>query len=215
VVTASSPGIFIEGSDGFEDTLAPEGISSLEPSAVNEVIHQHKNGEISKPEAETYTYKIVNNYSYYVAVNVEEAISGDITAGDSVKVRFSDFSDQDCPAIVRYVSEINEKGIRTVVMECNLEIDGLLSKRVVNVDFVKKSVSGYKVKVEYLHTVANAVGIFIKRGAVMRFIPVNIVYSTEEEAIISPAVDGKPIKYYDEIVTDAPEYYDGRVIVSQ
>ncbi len=215
VITASSPGLFIEGSDGFEDALKPEGISSLEPSAVNEVIRQHKNGEIPKPDVNTYTYKIVDNYSYYVAVNVEEAISGDVTVGDSVKVRFSDFTDQDCPAVVRHVSEINEKGIRTVVVECDIEIDGLLSKRVVNVDFVKKSVSGYKVKVEYLHTVDNAVGLFVKRGAVMKFIPVNIIYSTEEEAIVSSAVDGKPIKFYDEVVTAAPEYYDGRVIVSQ
>ena len=109
VVTASSPGIFIEGSDGFEDALTPEGISSLDPNGVNEVIHRHKNGEIKKTDSNTYTYKIVDNYSYYVAVNVEEAVSGDVAVGDSVKIRFSDFSDKDCPAVVRYVSEINEK----------------------------------------------------------------------------------------------------------
>ena len=58
-------------------------------------------------------------------------------------------------------------------------------------------------------------GLFIKRGAVMKFIPVNIVYSTEEEAVVSAASSEKPIKSYDEVVTSAPEYYDGRVIVSQ
>ncbi|MBO5929939.1 MAG: hypothetical protein J6Q27_01430 [Clostridia bacterium] len=215
VVTASCPGIFIEGSDGFEEKLTPAGIVSMEPNAVDEMIRLHKNAEIPKQDENTYTYKIVNNYSYYVAVNVEERVSGDVAVGDSVKVRFSDFSDRDCPAVVRHVSEINEKGIRTVVVECNLEVNGLLQKRVINVDFVKKSVSGYKVRVEHLHTVDNAVGLFIKRGAVMKFIPVNIVYSTEEEAIVSSATEGKPIKPYDEVVIAAPEYYDGKVIVSQ
>lgn len=61
----------------------------------------------------------------------------------------------------------------------------------------------------------NAVGLFIKRGAVMRFIPVDIIYSTDEEAIVSASDSEKPIKSYDEVITSAPEYYDRRVIVSQ
>lgn len=215
VVVASSPGIFIEGSDGFEETLTPDAISTLTPNTVKEVINRDKNGEITRQDGSNYTYKIVNNYSYYIAVNVADSLAGDIQVGDSVKVRFSDFSASDCPATVRHVSDKNEKNERTVVAECSTYVDGLLAKRVVNVDFVKKSVTGYKVKVEYLHTVDNAVGLFIKRGAVMKFIPVNIVYSTEEEAVVSAASSEKPIKSYDEVVTSAPEYYDGRVIVSQ
>ncbi len=215
VITASAPGLFLEGKDGFEEVLTPEGITSLTPAAVSDFVHQSKHDKIPQQEAGTYTYKIVDNYKYYVAINVEESLSGDVAVGDSVKIRFSDFSDRDCPAVVRFVSEIDEKDRRTVVAECNTEVDGLLAKRAVNVDFVKKSVSGYKIKVEYLHTVDNAVGLFIKRGAVMKFIPVNIIYSTEEEAIVEAAIDDKPIKSYDEVVTAAPEYFDGKVIVSQ
>ena len=215
VVVASSPGIFIEGSDGFESTLTPDGVSSLTPNAVNEVINRDKNGKIANQDGSSYTYKIVDNYSYFLAMNIDDSMSSQISIGDSVTLRFSDFTGSDCPAVVKFVSDKNEKNERTVVAECSMYVDGLLAKRVVNVDFVKKSVSGYKVKVEYLHTVDNAVGLFIKRGAVMKFIPVDIVYSTEEEAVVSAASTEKPIKSYDEVVTSAPEYYDGKVIVSQ
>ena len=45
VVVASSPGIFIEGSDGFEETLTPDAISTLTPNTVKEVINRDKNGK--------------------------------------------------------------------------------------------------------------------------------------------------------------------------
>ena len=132
-----------------------------------------------------------------------------------LKIRFTDFSKNDISAVVKHISEKDEKGLRCVVCECNTYVGGLMEKRVVNVDFIKKSMSGYKVKIEYLHTVDNAVGIFVKRGAVMRFIPVNIIYNNEDEAIVSAAETNRPIRSYDELVTAAPSYADGKAIVFQ
>lgn len=215
VVTAVSPGIFVEGNDGFEKTLVPDGISKLTPNVLKDTIHHEKNGEIPEQDGTSYTYKIVDNFKYYVAINLDDSFSSDIKEGDSVKLRFTDFNNSDCPGVVTYISDQDEENMRTVVVACTTYVNDLLAKRVVNVDFVKKSISGYKVKIEYLHTVDNAVGLFIKRGAVMRFIPVNIIYSTDEEAIVSASDGEKPIKSYDEVVTSAPEYYDRRVIVSQ
>ena len=90
-----------------------------------------------------------------------------------------------------------------------------MKNRVANVEFIKKSVSGYKVETRYLHTEDDSVGLYIKRGAVMKFIPVNVVYSTEHEAIVSSADNNRPIKAYDEVVTSAPSFANGKVIVSQ
>jgi len=215
VLKADMPGIFIEGSDGFESSLTPSSFEKFTPSVISEVIHRDKNDEVMNQEDGSYTYKIVDNYFYYLAMNIDKTMSEKLAVGDSVKLRFEDFSAADCPVVIRHISEPDAKGQRTVVVECRMYVDKLLEKRVVNVTFVKKSVSGYKVSIEHLHTVDNAVGLFIKRGAVMKFIPVNIVYSTEEEAIVSAASNSKPIKSYDEVVTSAPEFYDGRVIVSQ
>jgi len=143
-----------------------------------------------------------------------ELVDG-LKQGDNVTIRFSDFTSDNIGALVEYISEPGENGVTTVVVKCDNYVEGLMSKRVVNIDFIKKSVSGYKVKIEQLHTVDNAVGMYIKRGAVMRFIPVNIVYSNEEDAIVTSADDTTPIKSYDEVVISAPDYYNGMVIVSQ
>ncbi len=214
-VMASAPGIFVEGNDGFEEKLSLASVEKLNTGVINEVVNREKNGEITAAEEGTFVYKIVDNYSYCVAVNIDDFMTKDLEVGNSVKIRFTDFTKNDCSAVIKYISDKDEKGQRCVVCECNTYVDGLLEKRVVNVDFVKKSMSGYKVKIENLHTVDNAVGIFVKRGAVMKFIPVNIVYNNEDEAIVSASENNRPIRSYDELVTAAPSYADGKAIVFQ
>ena len=214
IVTADVAGIFIEGKDGFEETVKADSINTLTPGVIKDVITNSKNGNLIN-EGNIYTYKIVDNFKYSIAVNVEKSLTEGIKVGDSVNIRFLDFSNSDVPAVVTYISEPDEDGTRTVVAESDKYVKNLMSQRVVNVDFVKKSVSGYKVNIEYIHTVDNTIGLFIKRGAVMRFLPINIEYSNEEEAIVTSANPSMPIRSYDEIVKSAPEFSDGKVIVSQ
>lgn len=214
IISADMAGIFIEGKDGFEETVKADSIDTLTPDILKDVVSNSKNGNLLN-EGNVYTYKIVDNFKYSVAVNADEKITEGLKVGDSVNIRFLDFSSGDVPAVVAYISEPDEDGIKTVVAESDKYVKNLMSQRVVNVDFVKKSVSGYKVDVEDIHTVDNTIGLFIKRGAVMRFLPINIEYSNEEEAIVSSANSNMPIKSYDEIVKSAPEFSDGKVIVSQ
>lgn len=214
IITADMAGIYVEGKDGFEEKLTPDSIEKLNPGTIGDVIEGSKNGSVLNGE-NVYTYKIVENFTYYVAVNLNKEMAKDIKVGDSAIVRFTNFSGDDNSATVAYISEPASDGTRTVVAKCDNYVEGLLSHRVVNVDFVKKSVTGYKVSVEHIHTVDNKVGLYIKRGAVMKFLPVNIEYSNEEEAIVSSLDPTMPIKSYDEVVVSAPEFKDGKVIVSQ
>ncbi len=215
VVSANMPGIFVEGRDGFEETLKMESVNELTPDDIRTTINEIKNGEVITDEEKNYTYRIVDNYSYMVALNLDKEFIGEMKTGDSVIVRFTDFSFGDTKATVEHISQADNKGQVTVVVKCDTYVAGLMEKRVVNVDFVKNSVSGYKVSIDNIHTEEESVGLYIKRGAVMRFIPINIIYSNGDDAIVSSADSNQPIKAYDEVVTAAPEFRDGRVIVSQ
>ncbi len=214
-VMAGSPGIFIEGHDGFEKDLTMESALSMTPDRVNEIISKEKKDDLVVTDGSVYRYKIVQNYNYCVAMNIAPEYLKNLEIGDSIEIRFSDFSAENVPATIKHISSPDKKGDCAVVVEVFRHIEGLLERRVVNVDFVRKSVEGYKVSIEHLHTVDNAVGLYVKRGAVMKFIPVNVIYSTETEAIVASAGNESPIKAYDEVVTKAPVYENGRVIVSQ
>lgn len=214
-VMAERPGIFIEGHDGFEKELTMESALSLTPDRVDEIIKKEKKDDVAVTDGSVYRYKIVQNYGYCVAMNIAPEYLENLEVGDGVEIRFSDFSSESVPATIKRISEPDKKGRHAVVVEISHHIERLLERRVVNVDFVRKSVEGYKVSIEHLHTVDNAVGLYVKRGAVMKFIPVNVIYSTETEAIVASAGNESPIKAYDEVVTKAPVYENGRVIVSQ
>ncbi len=215
VVSASISGIFVEGRDGYEGVFTYDNFESLKPENIKTAINEVKNGELITDEENKYTFKIIDNYSFMVAVNIEKELAKGMKVGDNVTLRFSDFSSGNTNAFVRYISEPDSKGDVTVVSECKTHIQGLLEKRVVNVEFVKKSIEGYKVRIEYIHTEEESIGLYVKRGAVMKFIPIEIVYSNEEEAIVKSADPNQPIKTYDEVVTAAPVFENGRVIVSQ
>lgn len=214
IIASEMAGIFVEGVDGFEETLSFDSVESLTPSAIQDVIKNSKDGNLINEE-NIYTYKIVDNFKYSVAVRLGAEITDGLKLGDSVDIRFLDFSKEDISATVKHISEPDEDGLRVIVAECDNYVENLMAQRVVNIDFVKKSVSGYKVDVEYIHTVDNTIGLFVKRGAVMKFLPINIEYSNEEEAIVTSANPSMPIRSYDEIVTKAPEFAHGKVIVSQ
>lgn len=215
VVSASMSGIFVEGRDGYEGIYTYDNFESLKPENIKTAINEVKNGEHMTDEENKYTFKVIDNYSFMVAVNIEKELAKEMKVGDKVTLRFSDFSSGDTDSFVRYVSEPDSKGTVTVVSECKTHIPELLEKRVVNVEFVKKSIKGYKVRIEYIHTEEESIGLYVKRGAVMKFIPIEIVYSNEEEAIVKSADPNQPIKTYDEVVTAAPVFENGKVIVSQ
>lgn len=215
VVSAGMSGVFVEGRDGFEGVITYDNYEELKPENITTTINEVKNGELINDEEGKYSFRIIDNYSFMVAVNVEKQLAKELKVGDGVILRFSDFSSGDTKATVKFISEPDSKGTVTVVSECKTHIQGLLEKRIVNVEFVKKSISGYKVPVEYIHTEKESIGLYIKRGAVMKFIPIEIIYSTKEEAIVKSADANQPIKTYDEVVTAAPVFENGRVIVSQ
>lgn len=215
VVSANLSGIFVEGRDGYEEIITYDTYENLTPQDIKTTINEVKNGELITDEEGEYSFKVVDNYSFMVAVNIEKELAKDLKVGDSIVLRFSDFSSGDTKANIKYISSPDSKGTVTVVSECKTHVSGLLEKRIVNVEFVKKSISGYKVPIEYIHTEEEAIGLYIKRGAVMKFIPIEIIYSNEEEAVVSAADPDQPIKTYDEVVTAAPVFENGRVIVSQ
>lgn len=215
VVSADISGIFVEGRDGYEGVFTYDNFESLKPENIKSAINEVKNGEIITDEENKYTFKVIDNYSFMVAVNIEKDLAKEMKVGDKITLRFSDFSSGDTSALVRHISEPDSKGNVTVVSECKTHIQGLLEKRVVNVEFVRKSIEGYKVRIEYIHTEEESIGLYIKRGAVMKFIPIEIIYSNEEEAIVKSADPNQPIKTYDEVVTAAPVFENGKVIVSQ
>ena len=209
---ADRAGVFVAATDGLEQLITPYNMDALTPSKVYELEEaDRKNMASQKGSEDVFACKIVDNFRYFVAVNVPSAKGADLAKGSSVSLRFSELSADIISAQVYSVSA-EENGEVTVICECNKYLNDLLEKRTVSVDFIRHRYQGYRVSVPAIRTQEGVVGVFAKRDGVMRFIPVNILYNTQDIAIVSSADKNKPLKLYDEVIVKARKYEEGAFV---
>lgn len=209
---SKSAGVFISQADGLEQLITPYNMDALTPQKVKELEETDRSNRASGQENDKiFTCKIVDNFRYFVAVNVPADRVMNLKAGNSVSLRFNELSTDIIDAKV-YSLSAEDNGLVTVICECNKYLNDLLEKRVVSVDFILHRYEGYRVSVPAIHTQEGVVGVFVKRDGAMRFIPVNILYNTQDVAIVSSADSEKPLKLYDEVIVEALKYEEGAFV---
>lgn len=209
---SKSAGVFISHSDGLESLITPYNMDALTPSKVNELEETDRNNRASSQKNDkVFACKIVDNFRYFIAINVPAERVINLKSGKMVSLRFGELSTDIIDAKV-YSTSAEENGVVTVICECNKFLNDLLEKRVVSVDFILNRYNGYRVSVPAIHTQDGVVGVFVKRDSAMRFIPVNILYNTQDVAIVSSADSEKPLKLYDEVIVEALKYQEGAYI---
>ena len=102
--------------------------------------------------------------------------------------------------------------MQTVIVECTRHIDSLLRRRFVNLEFVKHRYSGYRLSVKSLRTKDDVTGVYVRRDDMMKFVPVNILYNTQDIAIVDSADTMNPLRLYDEVIVKADSYEEGKLL---
>ena len=209
---SNSAGVFVPNADGLESLITPYNMDALTPTKVTELLEaDRKNASIQKENSSVFACKIVDNFRYFVAMNVDSAKVSGLKPGENVSLRFHELSADNVSAQV-YSVGTEEDGQVTIICECSKFLNSLLEKRTVSVDFIRHQYKGYRVSVEAIRTQDGVVGVFAKRDGVMRFLPINILYNTQDVAIISSADEKKPLKLYDEIIVKTERFEEGAFV---
>ena len=78
---------------------------------------------------------------------------------------------------------------------------------------IKAEYSGLKVSRKALRVVDSVRGVYVVNGMQISFVPVNIVYSTDEYIICEKQTDNDNVlKLYDSVVVKGKNLYDGKII---
>ncbi len=211
-INAAGAGVFSATVDGLEKLITPYNMEELVPSSLEELIaYDKKTVKERKSTDEAQACKVIDNFRYFVAVNMPASQLAGVKKGDELTLRFNELSTNPITATVFSISA-EENGQNTVVLEGTRYLDSLLEKRTVNVDVIKRQYKGYRVGVKSIRTVDGVVGVFVKRDSIMRFIPANILYNTQEFAIVESADKEKPLKLYDEVIVNASSFEDGKLM---
>lgn len=155
--------------------------------------------------------KTVNNYEWYLAAEIDTAESELLKVGSEIKLRFTELDENEINATVYSVSS-EEDGKVTVIVKSNKYVKSIYYTSTARTQLIKHTYTGIKVPQKALRIQNDKKGVYVMRGNVVRFVPVNINYSDKDWVITSENEENGGIKLYDEVVLKGKKLYDGKVV---
>lgn len=212
-IHATASGVFSSKIDGLEDELAFGALEGITPSYLEGL----KDDEIKRGETviqDEAVCKIVDNYEWYFAANIDAKNAENIQVGQELKLRFFDLSDTVVEGTVKNISG-EENGKVTIVIYTNRFVEDIYSTSKASVELITTSAEGIKIPVESLRVKDGQTGVYVLRLDVARFVPVDVKYKNADWAIVSAVVDTTydyRLQIYDEVIVEAKNLEDGKVV---
>lgn len=204
-ITAESSGYFVSHTDGYENLLKTSDLSSITPEFLNDISPEAVPSDIIG--------KIVSDYEWYIAAQVNVSESLKYKEGESLKLLTSVKSSPELLVTVKKINVSSDSDSAVIVFACNEMNNELASMRTGPMTVVKAEYSGLKVPRKALRVVDSVRGVYVVNGMQINFVPVNIIHSTDSYIICEKQTDNSNVlKLYDSVVVKGKRLYDGKII---
>lgn len=204
-VTTDVSGYFVSSADGYEQVLTPADLTSVTP----EFLSNLSPGDMP----ENSIGKIVSDYEWYIAVKMGVNESLKYKAGDNVTIKTSVKSAPELDVKVECINMSSGSDSAAVIFSCQQMNGDLATLREGNVTVVNKVYKGLRLSKKDLRVVDGVTGVYTVSGLKLKFVPVNVIYSTEDFIICEQKFsDDNVLRLYDEVVVRGKGLYDGKVV---
>lgn len=207
-IYSASAGVFSHYLDGFEEVITPYNMHEFTPDEIDALIAEATS---DKKKESNYICKVADNFRYFIAVPVSAEFASAMTVGKRVTLRFPELSGSSFNVLVQAITPETD-GRVVAIFETSRYVDSLILKRTANVEIIREKYSGFKVSVDSIKTLDDINGVYAVREGIMHFVPVEILYNTEETAIVRTKDSENPLKLYDEIIIKADSYEEGKMV---
>lgn len=206
-VKAPKSGYYINTIDGYESALSYKDALSLTSQQIESAL----NAEPAAVSGNSLG-KIVEIYKWYIVGETENQNSSYFKNGAKITVNFPKEGVNHVTMLVEKADTQGDK--MTVVLSCSLMDETFANMRTEDMQIVTKSHTGYRVPSNVIRfDEDNNTGIYVLRGKIITFIPVEIIYTEDDFAIISSSSsNGKSVRLYDEVIIKGKDLEDGKVI---
>lgn len=207
-VTTDESGVFFSYTDGCEDIVDYDSVTSLDAESLDNAI-----AKASETEKTEHLGKLVTTYEWYFCCKVDADKIKGVKNGDTLSVALKD-SDEviECTLVSGADTDLADK--ETVLVLRNSAMDPqIASMRVENIEIRFNEYTGFKVPSSAIHIddegkkmvyalVANQVD--ARYG--------EILYSTKDYVLFAYDPENSDgIRLYDQIITQGKDLYDGKV----
>ena len=207
-IVSNSSGVFSHYLDGFEEVITPYNMHEFTPNQLDDIIMRSQKEEKTKSN---YICKVCDNFRYFICVPVDSEFASTMVEGKNAILRFPEISGIFFNAKIHAISEETD-GRVSITFETNRHVESLILKRTANVEIIKSKYSGFKISLDALKTRGEENGVYAVREGSMWFIPVEILYNSDDMLIVKSKDAENPLKLYDEVILKADVYEEGKTV---
>ena len=145
--------------------------------------------------------KIVNNYEWFYATEVDEVWVEGVKTGNKVNLRFTDISDDTVEGTVYSISQPVDGRVALVIKSRSM-FNGMYTSRALNAEVIKRTYKGFKVSKDAVHIDENGnYYVYVNTEGANRRRDVTILYADDAYVIIKEDnAATNNILLYDEVV---------------
>lgn len=211
-ITGTHSGYFFYGVDGYESLFDADalGTMTLDDFAVLK-------GTEPRPVSAGAVGKLLDSYTWYVAVPVERALLDRFDEGGHYRLTFPyNYNLTLEMTLARAVTEY-EREDAVLVFACTSMPEGFSYLRVQNVEITMRAQSGLLVPEEAVRIVDGVTGVYILHGGKVEFRRIEILLQRDGDCIVDATLKaGKDeipfLAPYEHIITAGKALYDGKVL---
>ncbi len=216
VVHAPKTGAFTSRIDGMEEKLSLSALENINRQYFRELDKAYTDAKTSeKVVAGQPIGKIVNNFTWSIAVQVSTALAEGLKVGSSLDIRFSDISVDTVSGTVSKITP-EDAGKVIIVVKSSKYIDMIYSMSRAKVELVKRSYEGFRIPAKSLRMLDGQMGVYVIRSNKARFVPVEMMYNGKDWVVVAEQMESaetpKVLKLYDELIIDGQDIYEGKVV---
>ncbi|MBO7274792.1 MAG: hypothetical protein J6V15_00300 [Clostridia bacterium] len=198
-VVSPCSGYFFSKTDGYEDILNTDCLSSLSADIL---------GSAERFDAETDDVigTVVNSFEWYLVSPVDDAHLYDFRGKSSFSLYFPELLSNKNKLALQSL-EKGADGKYYLVLKSTVMIPEYLSTRFQPVDVVMNTYTGIKVPIEALHQKNGSWGVYCLEGASAKFKKTNIIYQTDSYYLLEMAENAsKGLYIYDKIIISGKDF---------
>ncbi len=204
-IKSDKSGYFVSSADGYENAFKDVEIEDITTELLSSVKAQQV--------PENAIGKMVSDYEWYIAARVSMNDSLKYKIGDSLIVRTAIKS---CPEMEVEVKAINISSAgddAVMVFSCNQMNSELATMRTSAMTVVRHVYKGLKLPRKSLRVVEGKTGVYVVSGIVLKFVPVEVLFSTDEYIVCQQQKSNDNVlRLYDEVVIKGKRLYDGKIV---
>ncbi len=206
-IKSDTPGYFISGADGYENTIDFTKIDELTPEKVEKAINSNPSS-ISNDVIG----RVVESFKWYIVCSVDTEDTVNLSYNKQIYVNFPYQGIEKLPVNLYKIGD--RTGDKTLlILSCDLMNDSLADLRIEDVQIITEEYEGYKIPNSAIRTVDGVKGVYVVRGNLLGFRKIHIVHSTDSYTLVdNPEGESDYIKLYDKVVTKGVELYDNKLV---